>query len=33
MKPKIDSLESERLRLEIRKESHAAELYELFCTI
>jgi ribosomal-protein-alanine N-acetyltransferase len=31
MKPKIDSLESERLLLEIRKESHATELYELFC--
>lgn len=31
MKPKIDSLESERLLFEIRKESHAAELYELFC--
>ena len=30
MKLKIDSLESERLLLEVRKESHAAELYELF---
>lgn len=31
MKPKIDSMESERLVLETRKESHASELYELFC--
>lgn len=31
MKPKIDSLESERLLLEIRNESHATELYEPFC--
>ncbi|MFY7991760.1 MAG: GNAT family N-acetyltransferase [Bacteriovoracaceae bacterium] len=31
MKPKIDSLESERLLLEIRQESHAAELYPFFC--
>lgn len=31
MKPKIDSLESERLVLEVRKEHHANELYELFC--
>lgn len=31
MKLKIDSIESTRLLLEIRKESHAAELYELFC--
>jgi ribosomal-protein-alanine N-acetyltransferase len=33
MKPKIDSLESEQLLLEIRREFHAAELYELFCDI
>lgn len=31
MKLKIDSLESEQLLLETRKESHAPELYELFC--
>ncbi len=31
MKPKMDSLESKRLRMEIRVESHAAELYEHFC--
>lgn len=31
MKPKIDSLESKRLLMEIRKESHAAELYPHFC--
>ena len=31
MKPKIDSIESERLVLEVRKEHHANELYELFC--
>ncbi len=31
MNLKIDSLESERLLLEVRKESHATELYELFC--
>jgi [ribosomal protein S5]-alanine N-acetyltransferase len=31
MKPKIDSLESDRLLLEIRRESHATELFELFC--
>ena len=31
MKPKIDSLESKRLLLEIREESHAAELYPLYC--
>lgn len=31
MKPKIDSFESERLVLEMRKEHHANELYELFC--
>ena len=31
MKPKIDSIESERLVLETRRESHANELYELFC--
>lgn len=31
MKPKIDSLESKRLVLEVRKEHHASELYELFC--
>lgn len=31
MKPMIDSLESERLVLEVRKEHHAAELYQLFC--
>lgn len=31
MKLKIDSLESERLLLEVRHEFHAAELYELFC--
>jgi hypothetical protein len=31
MNLKIDSLESERLLLEVRKESHTTELYELFC--
>jgi ribosomal-protein-alanine N-acetyltransferase len=31
MKPKFDSIESERLVLEMRKEHHASELYELFC--
>jgi len=31
LKLKIDSLESGRLLLEVRKESHAPELYELFC--
>ncbi len=31
MKPKIDSMESERLLLEIRRGSHATELFELFC--
>ena len=31
MKPKIDSLESGRLLLEVRNESHATELYEPLC--
>lgn len=31
MQPKIDSLESQRLLLEPRKEAHAIELFDFFC--
>jgi RimJ/RimL family protein N-acetyltransferase len=31
MNPKIDAIESDRLLLEVRKESHGRELYSLFC--
>lgn len=31
MKPKIDLLKSKRLVMEVRKEHHADELYDLFC--
>lgn len=31
MTPKIDSIESDRLHLEIRRESHAAELFKPLC--
>lgn len=31
MKPKIDCIKSKRLVMEVRKEHHANELYDLFC--